>query len=196
MRRLSALVGCCCVIAAASLSSVQAQDLKSCTTIDDAAARLACYDRVAGRTKPMTAVPGPAPASAPASASAAVSAPIPAPIPAPAPASAAAPVTAAAAAATAEQDFGLTPAAKKAQEPKVAGDAEPEAIERTIAKIARDGQDRFVVTLDDGQVWAQNEAKAGVYPRPGESVTISRAALGGYVLRSQRFGTIRVRRLK
>lgn len=191
MRRLSALVGCCCVIAAASLSSVQAQDLKSCTTIDDAAARLACYDRVAGRTAPMTAARGPAPVSAPASASAAVSAPIPAP------ASAAAPVTAAAAAAaTAEQDFGLTPAAKKAQEPKVAGDAEPEAIERTIAKIARDGQDRFVVTLDDGQVWAQNEAKAGVYPRPGESVTISRAALGGYVLRSQRFGTIRVRRLK
>jgi hypothetical protein len=177
MRRLPVFLGCC-VIAAASLPSVEAQDLRSCTTIDDAAARLACYDRVAGRTTSMTATPEPAPA------------------PESAPASAAVPVAAAAAAATAEKDFGLTPAAKKALEPEAAGDAKPEAIERAIAAVARDGQDRFVVTLDDGQVWAQNEGKSGVYPRTGENVTISRAAMGGYVLRSERFGSIRVRRVK
>jgi hypothetical protein len=175
MRRLPVFLGCC-VVAAASLPSVEAQDLKSCTTIDDDAARLACYDRLAGRTMSMTATPAPAPESAPASA--------------------AVPATAAAAAATAEKDFGLTPAAKKALEPEAAGDAKPEAIERAIAAVARDGQDRFVVTLDDGQVWAQNEGKSGVYPRKGENVTISRAAMGGYVLRSERFGSIRVRRVK
>jgi hypothetical protein len=179
MRSLLVFLGAW-VFVAAPLATATAQDLKACSTIDDAAARLACYDRLAGRTTASTrAAPAPEAASAVERASA------------PAAASAAA-----APAATAEQDFGLTPAAKKAREPEAAEAAKPESIERTIAAVARDGQDRFVVTLDDGQVWAQNEPKAGVYPRKGESVTISRAALGSYVLRSQRFGSIRVRRLK
>jgi hypothetical protein len=190
MRSLLAVLGCG-VVAAAHLPAAEAQDLKSCSTIDDDAARLACYDRLAGRSnEAATAGSTPVAASAPERA-VAPSAPAAA-------TAAAAPVTAAAAAAaaTAEQDFGLTPAAKKAREPEAAEPARPESIERTIAAVARDGQDRFVVTLDDGQVWAQNEPKAGVHPRKGESVTISRAALGSYVLRSQRFGSIRVRRLK
>lgn len=176
------LVGLGCNVAVVvPLVAAAAQDLQSCTTIDDATARLACYDRVAGRgTTPIAA---------------SAAAPAPAPVAASAPTAAAA-TASAAAAAKAEQDFGLTPAAKQAREPEATREAQPEAIERRIAAVARDGQDRFVVTLDDGQVWAQNEAKSGVYPRSGESVTISRAALGGYVLRSARFGSIRVRRLK
>ncbi len=102
---------------------------------------------------------------------------------------------AASAAAEGVSDFGLSDAEVRRRDAEQGAEAQPKSITRTVNSVSRDAYGRFVITLDDGQIWAQTEQKSGAYPRTGDLVTITRGAMGGFRLRSERFGTVRVRRL-
>jgi hypothetical protein len=50
-----------------------------------------------------------------------------------------------------------------------------------VSGLERRG-DRFVATLDNGQVWSQTETNTRIDIRVGDTVTIRRGALGSYLL--------------
>jgi hypothetical protein len=175
IRASSAALACSLTMACLQVAAA-AEDVGSCAGIDDDAARLACYDRIAGRSQAAAGTIVAAAPTAPAT---------PADVPVPA-------VTEAGA-----QDFGLSEADKKARDPQKYGASSPDSITRTVRTVAKDGYGRFTITLDDGQVWTQVEMEAAVaHPRPGDVVTISRASLGSFKLRSDRTSLTRVRRVK
>jgi hypothetical protein len=132
--------------------------LARCAAIDASAARLACYDALAGRM-PVTAVAvSPAAAVAPAGA------------PAAAPAAPVAPAT------NDPQNFGLA-------QVQVHTAAEgPKSIQVHVAEVIDNGVTRASVVLDNGQTWTFTESSADAYLRPGDQVTIKRAALGSFLL--------------
>jgi hypothetical protein len=172
-------------LAAIACGAAQAADVSRCVTIDDAAARLACYDSVAGRTAPRSSVDPIAAAPTAGSPTAPV-------------AVAAATGTAVAAAASApaqdaEQTFGLS--AEKLVARQDPGVDELRARVSKVANHPRPG--RWVVTLDNGQVWEQREAGAeSRRPRPGDEVTIRKASLGSFLMAVSGRGTFRVSRVK
>jgi hypothetical protein len=149
------------------------QALAACANISDSAERLACYDKLVGRG----AAPA-APASAPAP-----------PQPAGAPASATAgPAAAAAPAASSPQSFGLY----SAEHPK------PPPVSRTLeARVVALGKSldgQMTVSLDSGGLWELlNDADPLL--AVGDTVTITRAALGSYLMHTPTKRTHRVRRL-
>ena len=191
MIRVSRDLGCCMAVVMLGWAPTTGADsgLDACVGIDDDATRLGCYDQMAGRA------PRREPAAVAVAGSAAPATPVASgsslPASAAVTASAAVPTTA-----DSVRDFGLSESDLLRRDADRGADAPPKSITGTIRSVSRDGYDRFVVTLDDGQVWAQTEQKSGAYPRPGDSVTITRGPMGGFGLRSERFGTVRVRRLK
>jgi hypothetical protein len=133
-----------------------AQQAPRCSDLYDDAQRLACYDAAFGkpaRSSSAAAAPR-APAAAPASASTAP------------PAVRAAPVA--------------PPAAVAQPAPRAA--AEPKNVSATISEVARRADGRFVVTLDNGQVWAQLERDTAVEVAAGDKVTVRRGMLGSNIL--------------
>lgn len=54
----------------------------------------------------------------------------------------------------------------------------------------------FVVTLSNGQAWAQTELDSRAEVRIGDTVTVRRAALGSYLLDTQAGIAARVKRLR
>lgn len=93
-------------------------------------------------------------------------------------------------------DFGLTLEQQRAQNPVGVPDRGPSSIEAKVAEVRRSGDGQFVVTLENGQVWAQNDPAERVYLQAGEQVTIRKGALGSHLLVSVERGSVRVRRLK
>lgn len=182
---LAALPGAPRVPAAEALSA----DLKHCAAVESAAARLACYDALAGRSgaseptspgpanaAPAPAVPNPAPvvSAAPAGSPAAAAPPAPrmttaapAAVPVPAPAPAPNP-------AEAEQNFGLS-SAQLHTAPQG-----PQSIEAHVSQVTQDQALRSFAVLDNGQTWLSTEG--GLDLVSGELVTVRRAALGSYML--------------
>lgn len=78
-------------------------------------------------------------------------------------------------------------------------EADDESVKQISANIAElnEGVSGFVVTLDNGQVWRQIEARTLPPVRVGDAVTIRKGMIGGYRLtfeRQQR--TIPVKRVK
>jgi hypothetical protein len=152
--------------------------LMACRSLDDAAARLACFDREAAA---LAAAPV-ARASVPPAASPASAAPPARAAAAPAPADAA---VAAAPAPDATQQFGLPERTVAAQE-VAAGTrpAEAKKIEAHVAKFAPGPDGRLVFTLDNDQVWRQLLSEGDLMVNPGDAVTISRGFLGSYWLQT------------
>ena len=130
-------------------------DGASCVAVSDDAARLACYDRAYGRD------------AAGKSAATAVQA-------APAVATPKDPVA----------EFGLTEAAKQAKDPAKAAEAakSPTSVTAKVINVRFKRYGEFVVTLDNGQVWEQNEPMPSAIVRIGDTVTVKKAALGSYAL--------------
>lgn len=175
-------------VAAISLSYAMAAgaadslvDLLACRDLSDATARLACFDREAGRLapaapkttgNPVNAAPSPAPAVAPVSESVA-QAPPPPPSVAPAPPPAL----------DARQQFGLNEGAVEKQQ-IAAGTRAPKLsrIEAHIVRTAHSTDGHLIFTLDNDQAWRSLEAE-DILVQPGEAVTISRALLGSYWLK-------------
>jgi hypothetical protein len=58
-------------------------------------------------------------------------------------------------------------------------------IEAHIASIVPAANGRIVFTLDNGQAWRQLLSEGDLLTKPGDPVTISRAALGSFWLQSK-----------
>lgn len=158
----------------AAAASARESKLARCAAIDDANARLACYDALAGRKSQdvvqNTVIPPATPLSTAAGA------------PAPGSAAAAAPDPAVAA-----QKFGLSnPQQRKVEEG-------PTAIQAHVAKALFDRNRRGYLLLDNGQTWLIVDDEAQL--DDGEAVTIRRAALGSFMLTSASHHSFHVRRL-
>jgi len=174
--RIAALGAClvagACVLPARASSG---SDGASCVAVSDDAARLACYDRAYGRKAASKATATAAPA---ASATAA---------PAAATAAAATAAHATPAAATPKDpvaEFGLTEAAKQAKDPAKAAEAAkaPTSVTAKVISLRFKKYGEFVVTLDNAQVWEQNEPMPSAIVRVGDTVTVKKAVLGSYTL--------------
>jgi len=76
-----------------------------------------------------------------------------------------------------------------------AGDTELENVETQVERVASAGEGRYRFILANGQRWTQAETRSVYNVRAGDTVTIRRAALGSYMLVSERGGAAhRVRR--
>lgn len=147
-----------------------AEPASHCVGIDDDRARLACYDEAFGRVTPQgttTHAATTATTSAPAAAS---TAGVPA---------------------RAEKEFGLSAEQRAVHK-------EPSELVATVTNVqAHSHIGRWIVTLDNGQVWEQRETTATTRrPRPGDHVTISKASLGSYLLSAPGRGSSRVKRIR
>jgi hypothetical protein len=158
----------------AAAAAATGDALARCAAIDASAPRLACYDALAGRT-PVTAVAAARPAAA-ATPAAAMVASGPAPMAASPAAAVAPPVAAAAPAANDPQNFGL------AQVQVHTAPEGPKSIEVHVTQVIDNGVTRPSVVLDNGQTWTFTEAADDASLRPGDPVTIKRAALGSFLL--------------
>jgi len=167
--------------------------LASCAAVQDDTWRLACYDALAGRkaggaAATVVAATAAAPADSAASADlAATGAAAAATAPA-----AAVPAASSAAAPDPVADFGLSAHALKKRAP----DDWVESITATVTNVTMNSSNRFVVTLHTGQVWSQSETDSWPVLKPGDTVTIKRAAVGSFMLTGPRAVSWRVRRVR
>ncbi|HYB33439.1 MAG TPA: hypothetical protein VED45_08415 [Steroidobacteraceae bacterium] len=165
--------------------------LHACATLADAAERLACYDRLAGRSAAGPAAPSAAAPSVPGAAVPGPAAPVAAPPTAPAQPAAAAASNASAAAGTAaaplpRESFGLY--AAEHPQPAVAT-----SLEARVIAVGTSEAGRMTVTLEGGALWELDDADPLL--AAGQTVTITRASLGSYMMRTATKRTHRVRRL-
>jgi hypothetical protein len=181
---------------AMAASDQVATELARCAAIATSQARLTCYDALAGRNRSdepaavqhaADTVPGAMPSAEPSAAATAASVLRSPPSPvasaaatAPAPVAASAPTDPA-------QSFGLSAAQLHA------APQGPQFIQARIAEVRVDQLRRSSVVLDNGQVWASTEGE--MLLDAGEAVTISRAALGSFMLTSASKHAYHVRRL-
>jgi hypothetical protein len=164
--------------AGAAPASVES-GLSHCAAISQADTRLACYDALAGRAPHDQASVPERSAAAPVATATAAATPA-----ANAAANAAPPVDPAAA----TRNFGLSAAQLHT------ADQGPQAIEAHIAKIIVDQNQHGIVVLDNGQYWKLLEGE--MLMDAGEAVTISRAALGSFMLTSASHHSYHVHRIR
>jgi hypothetical protein len=204
------LFAACAVQATAADTATSA--LKACRAVSDDTARLDCFDKlVAGLDADTAAAPAAVPAS--------VTVPA-APVAAPAPAT---PVAAQQAPAKPETswynpsgwlgsdapkparpmvgnpaDFGGGSLAKSAAEDP--GPVPLDHITVPVAKVGKNAIGRFIVTLENGQIWRQIDADTGVahfHRDRTDTVTITRGFLEAYSLKIEGLsGTYQVKRIK
>jgi hypothetical protein len=163
--------------------------LAACADVTDSAARLACYDKLAGRGAAPAGPPAPAAPPQPGGAQAAA-ATVPTAAAAPGSMAAAAPTPpgAAAPAPSSPRSFGLYGAEHPRPPP-----ATP-ALEARIAALGKSAGDHMTVTLDGGALWELVDDSDPLLA-VGDAVTIKRAALGSYLMSTPTKRTHRVRRL-
>src|SRR5208337_2479635 len=174
------------------------KELGTCAAETDAARRLGCYDRLWASLRPAASKPAlpaavpavttpsasaaPAIAAAPASLAPANALPISAAPPAIAaaptnaqpPTSAATPPGNQKAAGSQTAEFGVSSGPLEAK--RHASDAK--SITGVVTNVAVQSYGILVVTLDNGQVWRQLQAEAYFPLKAGDTVEISRGALG------------------
>jgi hypothetical protein len=179
---------------ALSIQQADAQALPpavfACMNEQDAAQRLACYDREVPRAlAAATRSPG---------ASGAARAPGAAPMPsnASAPAQSAARSPTGAESAQSEVDaFGMTAQIQQ----KEVGGAKPSHLDKLTAHITGVSQKprgESVVTLDNGQVWEESEATSHLPLRVGDDIIIKRGMLGAFYMSSKQALGLRVKRVQ
>jgi hypothetical protein len=172
-------------VQASSPDSLSAQ-VKHCASLTDASVRLACYDALAGSPAPAASTAGSA--ATPVAASARTAS-------APAASTSATAATAAVAAtagvtavngatapgaspAPSNTEFGVHNGPLEAQ--RIAPQREKRLL-AVVSGVSNRPRGELVVTLDNGQVWVQLEAKN--YPlKAGDHVEIDVGAMGSYVL--------------
>jgi hypothetical protein len=172
----------------ASAAETAADWVRQCTQLKDSLERLVCYDRIFLAPATVEMAPrqvAPPPAAVPAPAPAAVAPPVviapppPPPVvsnPAPQPAPATVPAPA--------------PTRPAVQET-------PNLIEANITALKELRREVYLFTLDNGQIWQQNEAVGVLNVRVGDALVIKKGALGGYMAELKKGSPrIRVARLK
>jgi hypothetical protein len=158
--------------------------LKSCVAIDQPVERLACYDKLAGRLPAETGkagdtAPGAVDPVEPkteiiAPATPAVTPTVPAVEPTP----------------EAEAIFGLEHRQKPDEE-------RPDELQLKWTKKKKDAYDKWIITLENGQVWHQTDSRHFNFINSEQWVVISRGVLGSFFLAEpDRKGWIRVKRVK
>ncbi len=159
-----------------------------CVAIEDASARLACYDQAFDRpaakgVASAAAAEGVAPAAA-AGGSLTTG-------------SAAAPAGASSEAARAIEEFGLTETSKRRRDPEKAKETMPESISASVVRVSFRPTGEVVVALDNDQVWEQAEiVTTQARVKKGDAVTIRKSALGSYTLLTPSRMVVRVRRVR
>jgi hypothetical protein len=153
-----------------SLTPARAADstteaLLACADEQDDARRLRCFDAAVADLRKASKVPA-VPAAAAAAPAAGVGTPKPA---------AAAPATSAATV-TAEDRFGARGDIKPDKHEEVS------AITATVSSVGTKPYGELVVTLDNGQVWAEIARNSKLKLKTGDTVTIERGALGSFLL--------------
>jgi len=143
-------------------ASAQIEGFKACASISDGAKRLACYDSALAATDAQSAAKL-------------------------AEQRRAAEVAAAKAAeeAKARKEQERLAAFGAASAPKADGEEAVNEISAAIAEL-REGISGYVVTLDNGQVWRQTEARSLPPVRIGDTVTIRKGMIGGYRMTFER----------
>lgn len=148
------------VLAGAAPSSAQ---VESCTRLSDDHERLACFDReVAAQMAREGHSPG---GQTPAATATAATKP-----------GTESPKL------TDEQKLGLSPARIEKLEKPPGAAPPPSELAVTIQSVALDGRAHQVFTLTNGQIWRQVEVDATFAVHTGDSVVISRAILGSYIM--------------
>ncbi|HXR91713.1 MAG TPA: hypothetical protein VN750_15685 [Steroidobacteraceae bacterium] len=97
---------------------------------------------------------------------------------------------------TPEQRFGLTPGQVLEKQHL---ESPPKEVTSQVVAVGRTGQGTVRLTLANGQVWAaQSPSEPDLLLEVGDTVTVSRAALGSFLLSASRTGnrSMRVNRLK
>jgi hypothetical protein len=162
--------------------------VRACRAERDDERRLACFDAASAR---LGGVAAPTAGAASGSAITAGGA---------SPATTAPAVTgraAAVAAMTPEQRFGYRgEVARDAIERQKAELPELDRLESTVKSAAQQATGDFVVTLENGQVWAQLPTGTPQRLKAGDAVTITPASLGSYVLKGPSGRGARVRRVR
>jgi hypothetical protein len=157
------------ILAAAGVAPVQGStpdplpvQLKHCASLTVASARLACYDALAGSSA-LSQVAPPAPAASSSAATAGIAASGASGAPSPA---------------KTDMEFGVHNGPLEA---KLISPQREKHMLAVVSAVSNRPRGELVVTLDNGQVWAQIEPTN--YPlKPGDHVEIDVAALGSYVL--------------
>jgi len=170
-RRLAALIAVGIAAAASAApppAQTLAEELGHCAQLQDRARRLSCYDHLAA-----DAAGG---GGAPERSTQAATSPVPAT--SAALATSAASATHAARAAAAEAEFGVSegPLAAKRQDVALA------EIGAKVTRIASRPRGELVITLENGQVWQQNEPNESFVLKVGDEVHIKSGALSSYIM--------------
>lgn len=163
----------------AGLAPADEQSARSCTSVADKMARLACYDAAFGVNT--------APVAHPATAGAAATPPAPASASQTAPAS---PVPAVVK--TPESAFGDTGNLIGTDKPVI-----PKRLTLTVLNAVPSDHGLYRLTMDNGQVWQTTQADWAVDFDAHDSVTISRMLAGNYLISHAGQGrTVAVKRIQ
>ena len=173
-----ALTLSCTAAGAASPPATLPASVAACLRVTDAGQRLACYDQSVAALLPATIV---APPAAPvAAATPAIKAPPAAPAPPPVAASkAASAVAAAAPVAAPAPTFGQEQLSSKQRPP---ADPADQTLHAKVTALRAPVPDTYRISLDNGQVWQQQESRLGFSLKVGDTVTLGKGAMGSYRL--------------
>jgi len=158
--------------------------LERCAAIDDPVERFACYDKLAGRSPAETTkASGTAPGVVdPAAHKADVVVPAAPAVTPTAPAVEPTP--------DAEAIFGLEHKQKSEEK-------RPDELQLKWTKKKKDAYGKWIITLENGQVWRQTDGRRFIFGNSEHWVVISRGVLGSFFMgEPERNGGIRVKRVK
>jgi hypothetical protein len=106
------------------------------------------------------------------------------------------PASAAATSPASNEQFGFTEKEMARNTGQSAAPAAPDSVTAAIKSLDRRRDGKFVVTLDNTQVWAQSEFNSQADVQVGDAVTVRRGALGSYLLVTKAGIGTRVKRVK
>jgi len=161
---------------------VSSAELARCAAVSSPSERLACYDKLAGRSPRESA-------AASASAAQRPSAALPS-----APTGTTSTSAGAAAAATIAPTTASDGAGRFGLPPPPPTVPEPPKIEARVTRVNADRQGNATLILDNGQTWAVQAPDQWL--QSGDQVTIRQAALGSYLLTTPARHTYRVHRVQ
>jgi hypothetical protein len=179
--KLLSFAGLSSLAVSAAFAQSLPPSIAACTSEKDSLARLVCFDReVAKYTQPTARVAPTPTVPTPVSPPAASVVPTPPP-----------------AASQVADEFGVSgELARKRKEANEDQGAAIKELHAAVSKVATKPYGEHVLTLDNGQVWEQIEAKSTFIIKVGEGVVIKQAKFGSFMLTADSGATTRVRRTR
>jgi len=95
-----------------------------------------------------------------------------------------------------EEQFGFKEKEVERKTGKAEEPAAPTSVTATVTSLTRQRDGKFVVTLDNAQVWSQSEINSQAGVQVGDTVTVRRGVLGSYLLVTKAGIATRVKRVK